>query len=215
LSRRLAEGSLRSVIAPRGHSHGHSWAQRQGLAMAAVSVVEVRAEHSVRFSPSVALHVLSLPFPLQYRPCRTLFLAHACSATSPLLHRLRLNRRVQLAYSAGLSEQVANKITPVTLATQKLRPSLLPVAIGPGCSCLGAPSLRSIGEGEAGFGGRAAERTCGLGQPGQLLGTVAGQGRGEAPVDAGEPRAPSRLNLAGKQPICPWISSAVSHNHQP
>jgi hypothetical protein len=76
LSTWLAGGGLGSVIAPRGHSLGHSGAPRQGRTMTAVNVSGIRAEHSVRFSHPVAFHVF-LRFPLQYRPCSTLSLWHA------------------------------------------------------------------------------------------------------------------------------------------
>jgi hypothetical protein len=63
LSRWLAGDGFGSVTAPRGHSLGHSGTQRQGLTIAAVSMSEVRAEHSASFSHPVALHVLSFHFP--------------------------------------------------------------------------------------------------------------------------------------------------------
>jgi len=62
LSRWLAGGGLGSVTAPRGHSHGHSWAQYQGLEMAAVGVSEVSR------TPCLGCCIQVSPLPVKVSP---------------------------------------------------------------------------------------------------------------------------------------------------
>jgi len=71
--------------------------------MAAVSVSEVRPEYSVGFSHPVAFHVLSSPFPLQYRPCINLSLCPALHATNPWYSDLSPAYVVGIACSAWLA----------------------------------------------------------------------------------------------------------------
>jgi hypothetical protein len=79
--------------------------------------------------------------------------------------------------------------------TEKLGPSLLPAAIGLGCSCLASPGPRRLAEAEAGEVSGSREQVP-PGASGRLLGTVAGQGRGDAPVDEG----PSSATIARPSP---------------
>jgi hypothetical protein len=87
--------------------------------MAAVSVSEVRAEHSVGFSHPVVLHVLSYHFPCSTGPVAPSPCDSCRNATLPPLLRLQANRRAaRLQYWAGTgldgecSTMMAGRVPP-------------------------------------------------------------------------------------------------------